>query len=178
MLHLMLFRHAKADQPANVVDHDRPLSILGHQQASVMGTYIRARQLEPEHVAISSARRTQETWETARDARNLRCTVSPEPRIYEASVENLLEVISKQDAAHQRLMLIGHNPGMERLTTWLTGSVDAVALRSWQQGFTVGSLAVIALPTTSWSALQPQTGRLERFETPETAIIAGVTDPG
>lgn len=167
MLRLMLFRHAKADRPADLVDHERPLSIQGHKQASQMGAYIADQNLEADQVLISSARRTQETWTEARRAGNLSGPTEIEPRIYEASIDDLLDVISNQDATYRSLMLVGHNPGMERLTTWLTGTGDAQALANWQKGFTVGSLAVIDLPASSWTELQANSGRLERFETPD-----------
>lgn len=178
MLSLLLFRHAKADSPAALTDHERPLSIVGQKQARHMGRLIQTQSLEPDHTVISSARRTRETWAEARDTGNLHCTTSAEPRIYEASVEDLLDVISKQSPAHRRLMLIGHNPGMERLTTWLTGSGDADALANRQKkGFTVGSLAVITLPSESWSTLEAHSGRLELFLNPDTpAAVDGLTD--
>lgn len=167
MLHLLLFRHAKADRPADVTDHDRPLAIVGHTQARQMGQYIETQQLEPDLAIISSARRARETWTEASDAGHITCITSVESRIYEASVDDLLDVIGQQDAdKHRRIMLVGHNPGMERLTAYLAGGDTDTALSNWQKGFVVGSLAMIALPSTSWSALQAHSGQLERFETP------------
>lgn len=170
MLYLLLFRHAKADHPADLIDHERPLSIIGHKQARQMGKYIAAQQLEPDLAVISSARRTRETWAEASEVGNLDCPVLTESKIYEASVDDLLDVISRQDPKYRRLMVVGHNPGMERLTTWLTGSSDHTAQANRQKGFVAGGLAVIALPSSSWATLQAQSGRLEHFATPETVL--------
>lgn len=170
MLYLLLLRHAKADQPADLADHERPLSIVGHKQARQIGKYIQSRQLEPDLVLISSARRTRETWAEASDAGQLDSIALVESRIYEASVDDLLDVIGKQDAKHRRLMLVGHNPGMDRLTTWLTGSAYDKALANRQKGFGVGSLAVIALPASNWPELKAQSGRLEHFTTPDALV--------
>ena len=168
MLRLILFRHAKADRPADLVDHERPLSISGRKQAQKMGEYIGAHQLIPDLVIVSSAKRTQETWAQARSAGRLDTAHITEPRIYESSLDNLLEVIRQQDAKHASIMLVGHNPGMERLTTWLAGACPEKALKRLEQGFVVGGLAVIDIPVEHWSVLDAQSGRLERFETPDT----------
>lgn len=169
MLRLILFRHAEAARPADLSDHDRPLSILGHQQARKMGKYLGTEALSPDLAIVSSARRAQETWVAASKAGELATPSLTETRIYEAGIDDLLDIISQQDATiHRSLMLVGHNPAMERLTAWLTGSSDNTALTHRQKGFVVGSMAVIALPAEDWSGLHTQTGRLERFETPES----------
>lgn len=168
MLRLILFRHAKADRPADLDDHERPLSILGHKQASKMGEYIDAQDLTPDLVIVSSARRTQETWAEASDAGTLTVAKVVEPGIYESSLDNLLHVIKQQDAQHKNIMLVGHNPGMERLVTWLTVAATEKALKQLQQGFVVGGLAVITIPADSWAEIKTQSGQLERFETPDT----------
>lgn len=168
MLRLMLFRHAKADRPIDLVDHERPLSLRGHQQARAMGHYIQTEGLAPDLAIVSSARRTQETWQEAISAGALDTITAIEPRIYESSVDDLLDVIRAQDSKHRCIMLVGHNPGMERLTTWLAGDSDPIALERLKREFVPGGLAVIDLRIESWSALESQNGQLERFETPDT----------
>lgn len=168
MLRLILFRHAKADRPLELPDHERPLALRGQTQARKMGEYIAEQQLNPDLVIISSAKRTQETWTLARDAGNISPPTVTEPRIYESSVSDLLDTIRQQDQDHQCIMLVGHNPGMERLTAWLVGNSTQKALTQLQQGFVVGGLAVIDLPATNWARLETGQGTLERFETPDT----------
>ena len=168
MLRLMLLRHGEATRPVDLVDHERPLSIPGHKQARQMGEYIAQQKLTPEITIVSTARRAQETWAEARDAGSIITTENNEPRIYESSIDNLLTVIGHHDPKFRSMMLVGHNPGLEQLTTWLTGSGDKTALAHLQQGFVVGSLAVIDIPANDWAALQAQSGHLRRFETPDT----------
>ncbi len=168
MLRLMLFRHAKADRPVDCVDHERPLSLHGHQQAKAMGDYIKGQKLVPDLAIVSSARRTQETWQEASSAGALNTITAIEPRIYESSVDDLLDVIRAQDSKHGSIMLVGHNPGMERLTAWLAGNTEGNALERLKQGYVPGGLAVIDLHIESWSKLDARSGRLERFETPDT----------
>lgn len=171
MLQLILLRHAQADYPDHVSDHDRPLSARGHEQARIMGLHIQAQQLIPDLAIVSTAKRTQDTWADVIKAGQIITTKVDEPRIYESSVSNLLEVIKSQDSQHTRLMLLGHNPGLEQLTVWLAESGTQNALTRIQHGFVVGSLAVIDLPFSSWSTLEAQRGTLSHFATPDTAAL-------
>lgn len=166
MLRLMLFRHAHADRPSGVADHERPLSVEGHEQARRMGAFIAAQGLVPDLFVVSTARRTQETWSDASKAGGFAATKADEPRIYESSAGDLLEVVRSQDASHASLMLVGHNPGMERLAAWLIGSGEPDAAARLQREFVVGGLAVIDFKAQSWAELDVQSGRLERFDTP------------
>ncbi len=168
MLKLLLFRHAHADRPADVGDHGRPLSERGQEQARRMGTHIRAQGLVPDIAIVSTALRTQETWDIAAESGGFTVSKVNEPGIYEAGAGDVLEVVRRQDSMHERLMLVGHNPGMERLAAWLVGSGDQDALARLQREFAVGGLAVIRFTTQSWADLDVQSGTLERFDTPES----------
>lgn len=168
MLKLMLFRHAHADRPADVDDHERPLSLRGHEEAQRMGVHIAAQGLAPDLAVVSTARRTQETWSRASAAGGFAIPKVDESRIYESSAGDLLEVVRAQDPTHRSLMLVGHNPGMERLTAWLMGSGDPQAVARLQREFVVAGLAVLEFDAESWAELDVQCGRLQRFDTPAT----------
>lgn len=168
MLRLMLFRHAHADRPDDVIDHERQLSDSGRKQARRMGAYLAEQGLEPDLVIVSSAVRTQQTWAEATAAGARAAHRRDEPRVYESSAGDLLEVLRQQDAAHISIMLVGHNPGMERLAAWLIGEGDPAALARLQREFVVAGLAVIDFPGDDWNSLDVQSGRLERFETPDS----------
>lgn len=167
MLKLMLFRHAHADRPADVVDHERPLSARGREQARRMGVHIARQDLIPDLAIVSTAKRTQETWMQAIDAGGFSAPKADEARIYESSAGDLLEVVREQDSTHGRIMLVGHNPGMERLAAWLLDAGDPAALARLQREFVVGGLAVIGFSVQSWAQLDVQSGTLERFDTPD-----------
>lgn len=168
MLRLMLFRHAHADRPMDVVDHGRSLSQEGREQARRMGVYVNAQGLVPELAIVSSARRTQQTWQEAVAAGGIVARKVDEPRVYESSAGDLLEVLREQSSQVSSIMLVGHNPGMERLAGWLTGSGEAGALARLQREYVVGGLAAIDFEVSRWSELDVQSGHLERFETPDT----------
>lgn len=168
MLRLMLFRHAHADRPADLEDHERPLSARGQEQARHMGIRISRLNLIPSIAVVSTARRTQETWQQAVSAGQFAATAVSEPRIYESSAGDLLEVVRSQDNHHGAIMLVGHNPGMERLAAWLIGSGNPAAMARLQREFVVAGVAVIDFPVSDWSELDVQSGTLQRFETPDS----------
>lgn len=169
MLQLILFRHAEADRPVGVADHERPLSETGCLQAQKMGDFVATQALRPDVTLISSARRTRQTWEQACDAGDLAVPHVVEPDIYEANPDDLIAILTRQSARHKSILVVGHNPGMGQLTIWLSGSSDDTALANLQQhGFTTGGMAILELDVDSWSAISPHCGKLARFETPET----------
>ena len=162
MLRLMLFRHAKSDWPAGVPDRERPLAARGRRAAPIMGNYMVRSGLTPSQVLVSPARRTLETWDAAAGAWVSPPTAAYEEAVYEATPRELLDLIRRRGNASP-LMLVGHNPGLEQLTSLLVTPHDRVRL---PEKFPTAGLAVIDLPAASWSDVRPATGTLERFVTP------------
>ncbi len=79
-------------------------------------------------------------------------------RIYNSSTGALLDIVREVDDAVGRLMLIGHNPGFERLASRLGDlAID----------FPTGALAEIELPIEHWRDAGGAIGRLVRFIRPK-----------
>jgi len=167
MRRLMLLRHAKADWPDGVADHERPLARRGQRQGPEMARYMADQGLVPDGVIVSTARRTQQTWELAASAFPAGIPKSDDARIYEASKENLLQVIREADDAASVLLLIGHNPGLTEVVYSLIDPDQASpALSRLERGYPTSGLAVIDFPADRWAAVAEGSGRLQRFETP------------
>lgn len=165
MRRLMLLRHAKADTPEGIRDHDRPLAPRGRRQSQEMGKYMGHHGLEPDLVIVSTARRTQETWELLRPALSNAPAQQNDARIYEASPSDILQVIRETAASVNVLLLIGHNPGFERLAASLVRTGRPSALARLQREFPTAGLAVIDFADGNWDELSEGDGHLERFET-------------
>ncbi|MHC9083695.1 SixA phosphatase family protein [Luteimonas sp. RIT-PG2_3] len=140
MRELILLRHAHAE-PATpgVSDLDRPLSAEGLAEAEMAGQWLRDKGLIPDRVLSSPARRTRETVEAVLGLVGY-VDQRLEPSIYEATSGTLAALIdSHRDA--ERLLLVGHNPGLERL---------AALLHSGQsgdyRGMPPGAIALLTLP--------------------------------
>lgn len=161
---LTLLRHAKSgwDDPA-LGDFERPLSGRGREAARAIGREMRAQDLAFDRVVASPATRVSETLADAAE------TYGPIPadydgRVYLASVATLIAIVRETDDRVARLLLVGHNPGLERLALLLTRCAplrDAVAVK-----YPTGALAEISLPIDHWREAGEGVGELTRFIRP------------
>lgn len=168
MLRLMLLRHAKSDTIPGVADIERPLTERGFRQATRVGHYLREQHLLPEQVVVSSATRTQQTWQAILPAFDKPVAHITEDRIYEASVADIITVIQDTSPGPRSLLLIGHNPGLALTTQFLCGQGEAETLARLQTGFPPASLTVMDFDVNTWEDVAEQGGRLKMFETPDT----------
>jgi phosphohistidine phosphatase len=58
---LVIMRHAKADWPGGVADHERPLEERGHREAPLAGRWLLKHKIVPDFILCSSALRTRQT---------------------------------------------------------------------------------------------------------------------
>lgn len=119
---LTLMRHAKSswDDPL-LDDHDRPLNARGEKAARTMAKRLKAQGYEPDLVIVSSARRAQQTAEALQAPYHDTLKIRTEPRLYEAAVEDYVDVIREVGDEVKHLMLIGHNPTIEAMAAQLSG---------------------------------------------------------
>lgn len=115
---LVLLRHAQAEPGLD--DHARPLSARGRADAAAVRTWLAAQGVVPDRAVVSTARRTQETWQLAGDL-----VPVLDGRLYDASTETIRDVIAETPASVQALVVVGHNPGTERLPWELDDSPSA-----------------------------------------------------
>ena len=164
---LTLLRHAKSSWDDPVArDFDRPLNKRGRKAARTMGREMRAQGLEFDRVVASPAARVVGTL--ADLAEGYGGPIEPEydERVYLASATTLLKVVQEADDAADRLLLVGHNPGMEAFALLLTRD-DGNGLRGEVAAkYPTAALAEIKLPVDHWRDVVLGTGRLARFIRP------------
>jgi phosphohistidine phosphatase len=154
MKQLTLFRHAKTERVSSSGrDFDRVLTDRGKSDAARMGEEIRRLRFRFDLVLSSPAARASDTAELAGLA-----VSTYDQRIYEASVADLLAIARAVDDDVTRLIMIGHNPGFERLASALIGEDIEMP---------TGSLVEIELPIEQWRTADRGAGRLLRFLTPK-----------
>ena len=155
MRELILLRHAHAE-PANAgqADIDRPLSPEGLAEAEAAGRWLAEHKLVPDCVLCSPARRSRETLEAVLGAVGY-VDQRLDERIYEATPGTLAELADEHRDA-DRLLLVGHNPGLEHL---------AALMHSGQSGDYRGmppaGIAVLAVPAEA--NIEPGIARLSAF---------------
>jgi phosphohistidine phosphatase len=161
---LTLLRHAKSewDDPS-LSDFERPLNARGRGAARAMGREMRALGLAWDRILASPAARVTETIDGLAESYGALAPVYDET-IYLASLDTLLEIVRGTDDVHATLLIVGHNPGMERLALLLSrgGALhDEVALK-----YPTGALAEIAFPVDHWRDVAESRGTLARFLRP------------
>ncbi|HEY0625662.1 MAG TPA: histidine phosphatase family protein [Allosphingosinicella sp.] len=162
---LTLLRHAKStwDDPV-ARDFDRPLNKRGRKAAQTIGREMRAQGLEFDEVIASPAVRVVETLDEVSEGYGALLDIDYDKRLYLAPVSTLLEVIRDADDEAERLLIVGHNPGLENLALALTreGPLRAeVAIK-----YPTGTVAEISLPIENWVDIDEGTGTLTRFIRP------------
>ncbi len=168
MRRLYLLRHAKSswDDPA-LDDYDRPLNGRGRAAARLMAAHLRAARLRPDLVLCSGARRTRQTLDSLEAVLDGVPAVI-EPELYEADRTGLLARLRRLDDRFASVLVIGHNPGLERLAEALAGGQgDGQALARLAAKFPTGALAVLDGEIDRWAELDHGTCRLAAFVRPK-----------
>jgi phosphohistidine phosphatase len=148
---LLLLRHGKAERLKEGSDFDRPISDPGKRGAQRIATWIWRHDLMPDYVISSPAERTIETARKACKAMSMGPQgIVEDQRIYEATISDLLRVLAEVPQTARRVLLVGHNPGLNKLLSYLDGEKDGRLPKA--------ALAQLELPD-NWSELAPGCGR-------------------
>jgi phosphohistidine phosphatase len=158
---LLILRHAKSswDHP-NLSDHDRPLNRRGEHDAPRMGQLLFERDLLPDLILSSTARRAHDTVSALTEACGYAGEVLFQRALYHAGVADYLETLRLLSDEVQRVLVVGHNPTLEELLYHLTDESEALP---------TAALALIRLPIASWHQLTEETqGELIGLWTPRS----------
>ncbi len=155
MRELILLRHAHAE-PADTgqADFDRPLSPHGMAEAEAAGNWLREQRLVPDRALCSPARRARETLEAVMGVTGY-LEQRLEERIYEATAGALAALVDEHREV-ERLLVVGHNPGLERLAALMHSGHS-----SDYRGMPTASVALLALPLEA--TIEPGVARLTAF---------------
>ncbi len=167
MLTLTLLRHAKAGTDrAGVRDIERALAPRGERTAPLMGRFIAGHHLEPDLILSSTARRTRQTLALVQAELPSKPKVVYDEALYLAEPEAILEVIAARAGSVKRVMVIGHNPGLQELALLLSGAGRKPDLAAIRTKFPTAGLAVLNFTATSWANARPGSGVLRLFMSP------------
>lgn len=163
---LMLLRHGKSDWSVLGDDFDRPLKRRGKRAAQRIGVWLAQQEILPDYILTSPAERALATARKACKAMDKRSEcIHVDDRIYEAGVEELLAALGDCPKAASRVMLVGHNPGLEDLLVWLAS--DHVAVPGDGKLLPTATLARLVVPA-DWRNLTRGCARLESITRPGT----------
>lgn len=156
---LYLLRHAKSSwDDSTLRDFDRPLKKRGREAADRIGRRLAAEKLSNPAVICSPSVRTRETAKLVLKSANLLVEPHFDERIYEASLGELIQVVSEISDDTEVAIMIGHNPGSEELLAFLSGE---------HRRMPTCALAKIKFGDASWTDVRAGEGSLEWFIAPK-----------
>jgi phosphohistidine phosphatase len=154
---LCLLRHAKSSwADDDLPDLERPLTGRGRKAAGRIAAYLAEHRVEPDLVLCSPARRTRQTLELVRPALPDTAEVAIEDSLYGAASQDLLARLQRVPDSVDRVLLIGHNPGLQQLAARLAPPGERRRL----DHFPTAALALLALPAGDWTDLDRRPAQL------------------
>ena len=165
---LTLLRHAKSgwDDPV-ARDFDRALNSRGMRGAKTVGIHMRQIGLVFDAVVSSPAVRCVDTLDGVWEGYGRTLHPKWDRRIYLASCVTLLDVVHDQPDTVDRLLMCGHNPGLEDLILMLVPDNVEDGLRDdVEDKFPTASIAEMTFDVARWADVTGGKGHLARFIRP------------
>lgn len=142
---LLLMRHAKSSwKERPLTEKDRPLSKRGIKNATQMGSVFLENELIPQLVLSSSVKRARQTAEVVLTACNYRGEVIFLDKLFLAESKVIVDALRLLPDAVERVLVVGHNPGMESMLQILTRQIIPLP---------TAAVAHISLNTDTWKSL-------------------------
>lgn len=146
---LLLMRHAKSSwKDQEMADHERPLNKRGQGDAPKMGALLKEKELIPQRILCSTALRARSTAEAINEATGCKDQVDYLDSFYLAEPAAYLDGLRVLPEDVERVLVIGHNPGLETLLHLISGRIESLA---------TSSVAYLALPIKTWQELDTNT---------------------
>ena len=143
---LLVLRHAKSSwKDPGLADHDRPLNKRGLRDAPRMGRLLREEDLVPDRIVSSTAVRARATADLVAAEAGCSAAVKHSRRLYLASAPEIIGVLAEVGGDARKLLVVGHNPGLEELLAALTGCSEPLP---------TAALAAVRLELAAWSKLE------------------------
>ncbi len=161
MKELLLLRHGKSDWRKWVDDFERPLKKRGKRGAQLIGRWLLDNQRVPELVLSSPAARAKTTAEHCCKVTGVDdASIWFDDQLYLADQDCLFRVLRTLPEKYQRVMMVGHNPGLEELLSALV--TPAPKIPADGKLLPTATLACIQLPE-AWSRVETGCGTLEQL---------------
>lgn len=162
---LYLLRHAKAASDDSALDdRDRPLNDQGRAAAAIMAQYMKARAYQPDFVLCSSAVRCRQTLDAVTEHLG-DLPVRVDDALYLAAPDALHRFVTELGPDIDRVLIIGHNPGIGEFARMFADPGDAHAA-DLAGNFPTGALAALT-GTREWADIGAAPLQISDFVTPK-----------
>jgi phosphohistidine phosphatase len=160
---LTLLRHGNAESPDLwAEDFERPLTKEGRAEAAEMARRLQQRDWIPALILVSPAERT---WSTAQILMQIlgldEKQVRAERELYLATPETIWQIIARQPAGVQHLLVCAHNPGLSALAS-------RFGRKPRRHDLPTAGLAMTRWPDTPWEALSPRSALDCEYDDPDS----------
>jgi phosphohistidine phosphatase len=168
MKRLTVLRHAKSSwEEPNTDDFDRPLNERGWKAARRIGRELRRQKMTFDLALASPAARVRETLDGVQEGfGEFAFELRFDGRIYMASASTLLDLVRELPESVEAALIVGHNPGLERLVVSLARDDDNHLRRRVQEKFPTAALAVVELQANGWNDVQEGSGTVTELIVP------------
>ena len=156
---LLILRHAKSAWNTGAPsDFERPLAKRGEKAAPRVGRWLNDKGLIPDHVVSSPARRAKQTViAVCREMGVEAERICWDERIYGGWTRGLIKVLRETPDDARRVLIAGHNPGLEDLVETL--SADRVPMPPDGKLMPTAAVARLRIDVP-WAELGAGTGEL------------------
>ncbi len=162
MKNLIVTRHAKSNWNTDASsDFQRPLNKRGIGDAPMMAARLVERGPLPQLILTSTARRALETTELMlKDAALTEIQMLTTDSIYEAPLAALKSAIAKLPDEINTAMMVGHNPGVSTLCSYLC--------KAALMQMPTCAMACLKLDVDAWDEIYPDCASLHWYDYPKS----------
>jgi phosphohistidine phosphatase len=124
MKSVLVLRHAKSSwKHPDLTDHERPLNKRGKHDAPSMGRLLKREHLIPDIIISSTAIRARTTAQAVAKASGYKAEITFNRSLYAAGPQAYIDALHDLSDENVRVLMTGHNPGLEELVELLTGEI-------------------------------------------------------
>jgi phosphohistidine phosphatase len=162
---LIVLRHGKSDWNIDTDDFHRPLKKRGIRGSKQVVLWLQKQGWVPDTIISSPAKRALGTAIIVCEMMVLdeQC-IQQEERLYGANLKRLMQVLSELSNDAKRVLLVGHNPGLEALLVYL--SKKKIILPEDHKLLPTATLARLVIPTR-WDKINKGCADLIEIKRPD-----------
>lgn len=156
-----LLRHAKSSwsEPERA-DHDRTLDARGEKDARALARSLRKKPIEVDLVLCSTALRARQTLEPLVPELGRDVRIEFEDALFHASSQHLLARLHKLPKRVDRVLIVGHSPGLDGLVGALAGRGDAKLREALAAKLPTCTLVTLEADVDRFADLEPKGAKL------------------
>ncbi|WP_194974925.1 SixA phosphatase family protein [Aquiflexum lacus] len=153
---LYVLRHGEARPGIGIKgDFLRELTVDGRQQLKRLAEYLKSIDFKTDLILVSPAKRTQQSLEILTTTLAIKNNQITHDEIFDAEPQTLLDIINNINQPSNNILLVGHNPGISSLVSFVSGQ-NYISMKP-------GMMAVLEILVDDWRSLGANTGVLKEI---------------